>query len=98
MSVLVHVRQFFNADGLKAFPTLFEEHRRMASAIAGFISLERSGSGETERSNEIELTLEFESEALLKQWRASPQHEQVAAGYRRFWTREPETVFYSAEI
>ena len=41
----------------------------------------------------IDVTLEFESELLLKEWRSSRQHEQVAAAYRQFWTREPEIVF-----
>ena len=92
MSASVHVRLFFSEAGLKAFPALFAEHRRLASAFAGFISLRHSGLAELEPNNEVEVTLEFEHEALLKQWRASPQHEQVTAGYRRYWTREPEVV------
>ncbi len=96
MSASVRVRLSLSEEGLKAFPALFEEHRRSASAFAGFISLRRSGLGEVEANNEVEVTLEFENEALLKQWRASPQHQQVAAGYRRYWTREPEVVLSSA--
>ncbi|HEU0009141.1 MAG TPA: hypothetical protein VFT34_04915 [Verrucomicrobiae bacterium] len=95
MSALVRVRQFFSDEGLKSFPALFAEHRRLASGFAGFISLEQSVAGEPGRKHEIEVTLEFESEALLKQWRSSAQHEQIATGYRRYWTREPEIVRYS---
>ena len=92
---IIRVRQFLNEEGLNAFPAMFAEHRLLASAFAGFISLEHSGSGATGRNNEVEVTLEFESEALLKRWRSSSQHEQVAARYRRYWTREPEIVLYS---
>jgi heme-degrading monooxygenase HmoA len=97
MSALIRVRQFFSQEGLKAFPAMFAEHRRLASAFAGFISLEHSGPGATGRNDEVEVTLEFESELLLKRWRSSPQHEQVAAGYRGYWMREPEIVLYSVQ-
>ncbi len=94
---IIRVRQFFSEEGLKAFPAMFAEHRHLASAFAGFTSLEHSRSGVTGGNNEVELALEFESEALLMRWRSSPQHEQVAAGYRRYWTREPEIVLYSVQ-
>ena len=93
MSVIVLVRQFINTDGLEAFPALFEEHRRSVAAFPGFISLQHSRPRESKFDDTIEVTLEFESELLLKQWRASSQHEQVAANYRRYWTREPEIGF-----
>ena len=96
MRVSVHVRHFFNTDGLKAFPALFEEHRRSVAAFPGFISLRHSGLSEAPPNGRVEITLEFESESLLRQWRSSPRHEQIAAGYRRHWMREPEIVFSSA--
>src|SRR3989442_1744744 len=95
MSVSIHVRHFFNTDGLKAFPALFEEHRRSAAAFPGFISLQHSRLSEASPDGRVEVTLEFESEPLLIQWRCSPQHEQIAGGYRRYWIREPEIVFSS---
>ena len=97
MSALIRVRQFLSEEGLNAFPAMFARHRHLASAFAGFISLKHSGSGWTGRNNEVEVTLEFESEVLLKRWRSSSQHELVAAGYRRYWTREPEIVLYSVQ-
>ncbi|MBI2927096.1 MAG: antibiotic biosynthesis monooxygenase [Verrucomicrobia bacterium] len=96
MSASVRVRLFFGEEGLRAFPALFAEHRRAASAFAGFISLRHCRLDAAGGNNEVELTLEFESEALLKQWRSSPEHAQVAAGYRRYWTREPEVVLFAA--
>jgi heme-degrading monooxygenase HmoA len=95
MSVIVHVRHFFNHEGSKTFPALFEEHRRSVSAFPGFISLQHSRPNEAEWNDTIDVTLEFESELLLKEWRSSSPHEQVAAAYRRHWMREPEIVFRS---
>ena len=93
MSIIVQARHFFNTEGLKAFPALFEEHRRSVAAFPGFISLRHSHPSETEPNDWIGVTLEFENEALLKEWRSSPQHAQIAAKCRRYWTHEPEIVF-----
>jgi heme-degrading monooxygenase HmoA len=95
MSVSVHVRHFFNREGLTVFPVLFEQHRRSVAVFPGFISLQHSGLSTTELEDTIDVTLEFESKLLLKKWRSSSQHEQIAAQYRRHWTREPEIAFSS---
>lgn len=93
MSVTVHVRHFFNEEGLRALPRLFEEHQRCLSAFPGFVSLHHSTPVRHEQFNELEMTLEFTDEALLKQWRSSAEHARVAATYRRYWVREPEVTF-----
>ena len=89
MSVRVHVKQFVTGEGLSAFPALLEEHRRAAAAFPGFISL-HGCSSQCEGNAELEITLEFQDESLLKKWRSSAPHERIAADYRRYWTREPE--------
>jgi len=96
MSVFVRVRQFFNQEGLQAFSPLFEEHRRLAASFPGFISLQRAERPEAQPNGEIEIILAFENQALLGRWRSSPQHEQIAAAYARYWMRDPEIVFASA--
>ena len=93
MSVIVHVRHFLNRKGERAFPQLFEEHRRRAAAFPGFVSLRHSPPVVGDSTSEIEMTLEFADESLLQNWRSSPDHAQVAAAYQPSWIREPEVTF-----
>ena len=93
MSVFVCVRHFLSEEGLRAFPRVFREHRRLASAFPGFISLGHSPPVPGDSASEQETTLEFEEESLLQNWRASPEHARVAAAYRALWVREPEVTF-----
>lgn len=93
MSAILHVRQFLNEEGLRAFPRLFREHRRLVAGFPGFVSLRQSPPARGHCASEPEMTLEFEEDSLLQNWRASPEHARVAAAYRPFWIREPEVRF-----
>ena len=90
----VSVRHFFTPDGWKAFPRLFAEHQLSVASFPGFLTLRyapvTSGDGALAA---LDMVLEFENEALLKEWRSSPQHAMIAAAYRPYWTREPEVTF-----
>ncbi len=98
MSAFVRVRHFLSEEGMKEFDSVLAGHQLLASAFPGFISLQHSRPNEPERNQEACVTVEFENEVLLMRWRSSPQHEQIAARYRRCWTREPEILLYSVEI
>jgi len=93
----VHVRHFFTAAGGKAFPRLFADHQRAVSSFPGFLALRHSPVETNGVVATLDMILEFENDALLKAWRSSPQHAQIAAAYRPFWAREPEVTFTGAE-
>ncbi len=93
MNATVRVRHFLHAEGLREFSRVFAEHRRLASAFPGFVALRHSTPLPDDDGAEAEVTIEFESQARLMNWRFSPQHAAVAAAYRKLWSREPEVTF-----
>jgi heme-degrading monooxygenase HmoA len=97
MGAFVHVRHFLTPAGWEAFPRLFAEHQRRVARFPGFVTLRHSKWSASPPLTELEVILEFESEALLKVWRSSAEHTQVAAEYRPFWARDPEIRFSQHE-
>ncbi len=79
------------------FSAAFQHHRALASRSDGFVSLRCLRPQLSGHENEMLLLLEFQTEANLRLWRASPDHGLVAERYRRLWTRDPETELFNAE-
>lgn len=97
VSCVVLVRQFLSRGAMADFTEVFERHRALASTAEGFVSLRRLWPTSDGHENEILLLLEFQTEAHLQAWRTSGEHTLVAERYRRLWTRDPETEFFSEE-
>jgi antibiotic biosynthesis monooxygenase (ABM) superfamily enzyme len=93
MNATVRVRHFLHPEGLREFPRVLAMHRRLASAFPGFVALRHSPPLPVGGGAEAEVTIEFESQRRLMDWRASSQHAAVAAAYRELWSREPEVTF-----
>jgi heme-degrading monooxygenase HmoA len=93
MNATVRVRHFLHAEGSREFPRVLSEHRRLASVFPGFIALRYTPPAPMDGGAEAEVTIEFETQESLINWRSSPQHAAIAAAYRQLWFREPEVIF-----
>jgi antibiotic biosynthesis monooxygenase (ABM) superfamily enzyme len=93
MRFLVHVRHFVSAAGRRKFPAVVRLNRRLASGHPGFVALRRF-TPMPARPDEIHVMLEFSGLRQLRRWRASPDHQRVAAAYAPCWRRPPEVQFF----
>jgi len=94
MKFLVHVRHFVTASGRRKFPAAVRLNRRLASAWPGFVALRRFTPTQPPRPDEIHVMLEFSGPKQLMRWRASPEHQRVAAAYAPCWSKPPEVQFF----
>jgi heme-degrading monooxygenase HmoA len=93
INAAVRVWHFLHPEGLREFPRVFAEHRRLASAFPGFVALRHTPPAPIDGGAEAEVTIEFETHENLMNWRSSPQHAAIAAAYRQLWFLEPEVTF-----
>jgi heme-degrading monooxygenase HmoA len=97
MSAFAYVKQFFSPQGVSRFPEIYREHKKRASTYEGFVSLRRLVPLAESPSNEVVTLLEFSDKSRMLAWRASDDHQWVAAQYGQWWEKPPEMLLYSSD-
>ncbi len=96
MRAYAYVTQTFSPDGMRRFPELLQEHRRLAGAHKGCVSVRRLTPLTGDLGNQVVTLTEFESAEMMLAWRASEDHAWVAGQYGQWWEKPPVMLLYSS--